>query len=113
MHFPIPNYGIPSADQLTRSLNQTIQAAMHGRHILIHRSAGLGRTTLYVAFLAKTTLNLSGTEALRWVGILNARALLTPAQILVLLSDRRGITLEASSMTHLLDRLPITGRSNT
>jgi len=90
MHFPIPNYGIPSADEMTRSLKQTIQAAMHGRHILIHCSAGLGRTTLYAACLAKMTLKLSGTEALRWLGILHPRALLTPAQTLVVLSELKG-----------------------
>lgn len=82
---PTPNYGIPSNGQLADVLKQAKGRASDGHNILIHCSAGLGRTALFAALLAKDVLGLSGEEAINWLGRHKPDALLTPAQIAMVL----------------------------
>jgi len=83
---PTPNYGVPSNGLLADVLKQTSVCASEGHNILIHCSAGLGRTALFAALLAKYVLGLSGAEAFEWLARHKPDALLTPAQILIILS---------------------------
>ena len=83
---PTPNYGIPSNGQLADVLKQARGRASDGHNVLIHCSAGLGRTALFAALLARDVLGLSGKEAIEWLGRHHPGSLLTPAQILVLIS---------------------------
>jgi len=86
---PTPNYGVPSNGQLADVLKQTRASASKGHNILIHCSAGLGRTALFAALLAKYVLGLSGAAAIEWLARHKPDALLTPAQItMILKSDR-------------------------
>lgn len=85
LHLPIPNYGVPSQGDLTGVLIQTFEHAADGRHVLIHCSAGLGRTALFAALLAKQALDLSGVEALEWLRQCKPDALLTPVQVQMIL----------------------------
>ena len=82
---PTPNYGIPSNGQLADVLKQARGRASDGHNVLIHCSAGLGRTALFAALLAKDVLGLSGREAIEWLGQHKPDALLTPAQIAMIL----------------------------
>lgn len=82
---PTPNYGIPSDGQLAEVLKQARERASDGHNILIHCSAGLGRTALFAALLAKDVLGLSGRETIEWLGRHHPGSLLTPAQILMIL----------------------------
>jgi hypothetical protein len=50
-------------------------------------SAGLGRTGLFLASLAKRALGLSGAEAIQWVRQSLPHALKTPKQQRLLLHD--------------------------
>lgn len=67
VHLPIVDFGIPNAQALRLALDATVREAQSGRHIAIHCSAGIGRTGLFTAFLAKKLLNLPGEEAIEWV----------------------------------------------
>ncbi len=87
---PTPNYGIPSNGQLADVLKQAKGRASDGHNILIHCSAGLGRTALFAALLAKDVLGLSGREAIEWLGQHKPDALLTPAQIAMILARPEG-----------------------
>ena len=82
---PTPNYGGPSNVQLVDVLKLTSVHASEGHNILIHCSAGLGRTALFAALLAKHVLSLSGTAAIEWLARHKPDALLTPAQIMMIL----------------------------
>jgi len=53
----------------------------------MHCSAGIGRTGLFLAYLAKQVLVLSGAEALAWVRYYIPRAVETPEQQRLLLDD--------------------------
>jgi len=86
---PIPNYGVPSTGQLADVLKQTNARASEGHNLLIHCSAGLGRTALFAALLVKYVLGLSGAEAIEWLARHKPDALLTPAQILMILESDR------------------------
>ena len=83
---PTPNYGVPSNGQLADVLKLTSAHASEGHNILIHCSAGLGRTALFAALLAKHVLGLSGTAAIEWLARHKPDALLTPAQIIMILT---------------------------
>jgi protein-tyrosine phosphatase len=67
MHLPIVDFGIPSASVLRETLDVTVREAQSGRHVVIHCSAGIGRTGLFTACLARVLLNLPGEQAIEWV----------------------------------------------
>ncbi len=67
IHFPIPDFGIPLKEDLEHFAQKTINCAKKGHNIVIHCSAGVGRTGLFAAYLAKQVLGLSGEEAINWV----------------------------------------------
>lgn len=87
--FPIPNYGIPHHESLSDTLTETIARATQGQNILIHCSAGIGRTPFFAALLAKKVLGLSGIEAIRWIWQNKPDALLTPSQILLIIEGEQ------------------------
>ena len=83
---PIPNYGIPADGGVSDVLRQAHEQAAQGRNLLIHCSAGLGRTALFATLLARSVLGLSGPDALAWLGRHQPGALLTPAQIMLIMA---------------------------
>ena len=78
LYLPIPDFGVPTREDLEQAIQQTIAYAQAGHHIVIHCSAGIGRTGLFTAYLAKRWLRLSGAEALQWVRRYIPRAVETP-----------------------------------
>ena len=83
--FPIANYGVPPTGYLAGVLKQTREHAAQCHNLLIHCSAGLGRTALIATLLARYVLGLSGAEAIEWLGRHQPGALLTPGQIKMIL----------------------------
>ena len=67
LHLPIADYGTPHPTDLLVTLDATLREAQSGRNIAIHCSAGIGRTGLFAACLAKKLLNLPGEQAIEWV----------------------------------------------
>lgn len=67
IHFPITDFGIPSKEELEHFAQRTIKCAKNGHNIVIHCSAGIGRTGLFAAHLAKKVFDLSGEESINWV----------------------------------------------
>jgi protein-tyrosine phosphatase len=87
LYLPIPDFSVPIKDDLEQTVQQTIAHAQAGHHIVIHCSAGIGRTGLFTAYLAKRCLGLSGAEALHWVRRFIPRAVETPEQQRLVLYD--------------------------
>ena len=67
IHLPIPDFDVPEKEELEKTVNLTLSNAKAGRNMIIHCHAGIGRTGLFVAYLARRVLGLSGAEAIRWV----------------------------------------------
>jgi len=87
IHLPIPDFGVPSNGGLVRAVNAVIAHAQTGRNIAIHCSAGIGRTGLFVALLAKHVLGFSGEEAIVWVRRYIPGAVETPEQEQLVVGD--------------------------
>ena len=87
LYLPIPDFSVPTKDDLAQAVQHTIAYAQAGHHIVIHCSAGIGRTGLFMAYLAKRYLGLSGAEALQWVRRFIPHAVETPAQQRLVLYD--------------------------
>jgi protein-tyrosine phosphatase len=66
IHLPIPDFDVPSKEDLEGAVKKTVEQAQAGQNIVIHCHAGLGRTGLFVAYLAKQGLGLSGEAAIHW-----------------------------------------------
>ena len=87
LYLPIPDFGIPAQDDLEQAIQRTIAYAQAGQHTVIHCSAGIGRTGLFMAYLAKWCLGLSGHEAIQWVRHFIPHAVETPEQQRLVLHD--------------------------
>jgi protein-tyrosine phosphatase len=87
LYLPIPDFGVPPRDDLAQAVQHTIAYAQAGQHIAIHCSAGIGRTGLFMAYLAKQVLGFSGEEALQWVRYYIPRAVETPEQQRLILHE--------------------------
>jgi protein-tyrosine phosphatase len=92
LYLPIADRDVPARDDLARVAESAFASAQAGHHTVIHCAAGIGRTGLFAAFLAKRYLGLSGPEALQWVRRYIPRAVETPAQQQLILHDAPGVT---------------------
>ena len=82
-----PDFSVPSQDDLAQAVQHTIAYAQAGQHIAMHCSAGIGRTGLFAAALAKRLWSLPGSEALQWIRRYIPHAVETPAQQRLILDD--------------------------
>ena len=68
LHLPVPDFGVPSDPaEWENGITAVSNSANEGKNVVVHCLAGLGRTGIFMACLAKTTLGLSGDQAIRWV----------------------------------------------
>jgi protein-tyrosine phosphatase len=87
LHLPIPDFDVPSKEDLEEAVRKTIEHALAGQNVVIHCHAGLGRTGLFVAYLAKRVLGLSSEEAIRWTKKYISGALETDKQKRMVIDD--------------------------
>ena len=80
LYLPMPDFGVPAKDELARAVQHAIAYAQAGHNVVVHCSAGIGRTGLFLACVAKQVLGFSGEEALTWVRSYIPYAVETPAQ---------------------------------
>ena len=90
LHLPIPDGGVPLRDQLEQAVTSIIQHAQAGQHLAIHCYAGIGRTGLVAAAVAKRLLGVPADAAIAWVRRYIPRAVETPVQRQLLVDDAPG-----------------------
>ncbi len=65
---PIPDFGVPPDLEGFRTALERVRAHLEsGRHAAAHCMAGVGRTGLFAACLARDVLSLPPEEAVAWV----------------------------------------------
>jgi len=67
IYLPIHDFGVPLIEHLENVITKTAELAQKGHNIAIHCSAGIGRTGMFAACVAKKVLGLSAEEAISWV----------------------------------------------
>lgn len=67
LHFPIRDFDIPEPESLKHSVQNALNAASIGEQVAIHCSAGVGRTGMFAACMAKHHFATTGEQAIAWV----------------------------------------------
>ncbi len=79
---PIPDFGVPPDPDDFRTALKRVRAHLEsGRHVAAHCMAGVGRTGLFAACLARDVLDLPPQEAVAWVRRYIPGALESEAQV--------------------------------
>ncbi len=66
-HFPIRDFNIPTAEILAGAVETVLSEAQAGRNVAVHCNAGIGRTGLVLACLARRVFGWTGEQAVAWV----------------------------------------------
>jgi atypical dual specificity phosphatase len=80
IYAPVEDFSIPEPGAFQAPICQALQAARSGKIVVAHCHAGLGRTGLFAACLAKVVLDLNGEAAVQWVRQYVPEAIQTAAQ---------------------------------
>jgi protein-tyrosine phosphatase len=80
IYAPVIDFSIPEVGAFQEPIEETLRAAKAGETIVIHCHAGLGRTGMFAACLAKVVFGLNGRGAAAWVRQYIPRAIETPDQ---------------------------------
>ncbi len=68
IYFPIKDYEVPTEKAtLDKTISTVISQAEAGKNIAAHCLAGLGRTGIFMACLAKRHFDMDGQAAINWV----------------------------------------------
>lgn len=86
LYLPIADFGTPEVADLRMAVNKSLDYSQSGKGIVIHCHAGLGRTGVFAACMAKEGLHLSSEEAINWVRELIPGAVEVPEQELIIRS---------------------------
>jgi len=92
IHLPIPDFQVPTQEALEAAIQATIERARAGQNIVVHCYAGLGRTGMFLACLARRLHGMSGDQAIHWVRSVLPRAIETLGQVRVIQEFERGIS---------------------
>lgn len=80
LSFPIPDFGTPDVAVMREAVQKTLDYTQSGFGTVIHCHAGLGRTGMFAACLAKEEMDFSSDEAINWVRELIPGAVEVPEQ---------------------------------
>jgi protein-tyrosine phosphatase len=70
IHLPMKDYRGIDIPTLTKAVDDVLELAGNGLNVDIHCHAGLGRTGLFAACLARRRLGMSGGEAIHWIRVI-------------------------------------------
>jgi len=67
LYLPIPDFSTPEVDDLNVTVQQVLAHSLSGGRVAIHCHAGIGRTGMFAACLAKCGMGYSSEDAIDWV----------------------------------------------
>ncbi|MDY6845619.1 MAG: hypothetical protein SVP52_00585 [Chloroflexota bacterium] len=80
IYTPVEDLSIPKSGAFQKPIERTLNLAKAGMTTVIHCHAGLGRTGMFAACLAKVVFGLDGVKASHWVRQHIPHAVETPEQ---------------------------------
>jgi protein-tyrosine phosphatase len=66
-YLPIMDFSVPPIAEVQEAVPEVLSHSQSGGNVVIHCQAGLGRTGMFVACLAKLGLGYSSQDAISWV----------------------------------------------
>jgi protein-tyrosine phosphatase len=90
IHLPIPDFQVPTHESLEAAIQATIESARAGKNIVVHCYAGLGRTGMFLACLARRVYGMSADQAIHWVRSIIPGAVETTGQVHIIQDFERG-----------------------
>jgi len=64
---PIADFDVPELDQVRESIQKILTHTQSGENIAVHCHAGVGRTGMLMACLAKIGMGYSAEDSIQWV----------------------------------------------
>jgi len=64
---PVEDFGVPDLNELNNAINTAIKHLNDGQNLAIHCSAGVGRTGMLSACLARHIFGFSGERSIEWI----------------------------------------------
>jgi len=92
IHLPIVDFQVPAPEALDAVIQATIERANAGKNIVVHCYAGLGRTGMFLACLARRLHRMSADQAIHWVRSILPGAIETLGQVRVIQEFERGLS---------------------
>lgn len=93
VYFPIVDFSVPSdLAAFSTVIDGVMNDAQNGKNIAVHCYAGIGRTGMFLALMARRILGMSGEEAVEWVRDYVDGAVQTFDQVKVIMQDAGEIS---------------------
>jgi hypothetical protein len=67
VHLPFRDFSVPALTVLRQAVETVWSHAREGQNVAVHCNAGIGRTGMVMACLARQELGFSAVEAINWV----------------------------------------------
>ena len=67
IYAPVPDFGVPADGVFQEAVSNVLHCANGGQTVVIHCHAGVGRTGIFSACLAKVVFGFTGADAVNWV----------------------------------------------
>jgi protein-tyrosine phosphatase len=80
IHLPIRDFSVPRLEDVRETITKVIFQAESGSSVAVHCQAGIGRTGMFLAALAKVGKDYSSEQAIRWVRKYIPGAIEVPSQ---------------------------------